>query len=76
MGEYLDQIPGGRDPWFVLEQTPGIDSDRYNVAGSESGNQSVFYARGALKSRKRFGGTERSCKGSNRLTANCRCTRC
>ncbi|HSE42309.1 MAG TPA: TonB-dependent receptor [Acidobacteriota bacterium] len=44
--EYLDQIPGGRDPWFVIEQTPGIDSDRYNVAGSESGNQSAYYARG------------------------------
>lgn len=45
--EYLDQIPGGRDPWFVIEQTPGVDSDRYNVAGSESGNQSIFYARGS-----------------------------
>jgi hypothetical protein len=44
--EYLDQIPGGRDPWFVIEQTPGIDSDRYNVAGSESGNQSAYFARG------------------------------
>lgn len=44
--EYLDQIPGGRDPWFVIEQTPGIDSDRFNVAGSESGNQSAFFARG------------------------------
>jgi hypothetical protein len=44
--EYLDEIPGGRDPWFIIEQTPGIDSDRYNVAGSESGNQSQFFARG------------------------------
>jgi hypothetical protein len=44
--DYLENIPGGRDPWFVLEMTPGIDSDRYNVAGSESGNQSIFFARG------------------------------
>ena len=46
--EYLDQVPSGRDPWVILDQTPGIDNDRYNVAGSESGQQTGFFARGAL----------------------------
>ena len=43
---YLDEVPSGRDPWVILDQTPGIDNDRYNVAGSESGQQSGFFARG------------------------------
>ncbi len=45
--EYLNQVPSGRDPWVILDQTPGINNDRYNVAGSESGQQTSFYARGA-----------------------------
>ena len=44
--EYLDQVPSGRDPWVILDQTPGVDNDRYNVAGSESGQQSGFFSRG------------------------------
>ena len=43
---YLDEVPSGRDPWVILDQTPGIDNDRYNVAGSESGQQSGFFSRG------------------------------
>src|SRR5262245_18660089 len=43
---YLDEVPSGRDPWVILDQTPGIDNDRYNVAGSESGQQTSFFARG------------------------------
>jgi len=44
--EYLDKVPNGRDPWVILDQTPGVDNDRYNVAGSESGQQTGFFARG------------------------------
>jgi len=44
--EYLDKVPSGRDPWVMIEQTPGIDNDRINVAGSESGQQTGFFARG------------------------------
>ena len=44
--EYLDEVPSGRDPWVILDQTPGVDNDRYNVAGSESGQQSGFFSRG------------------------------
>jgi hypothetical protein len=45
--EYLDKVPSGRDPWVMIEQTPGIDNDRINIAGSESGQQTGFFARGA-----------------------------
>jgi hypothetical protein len=45
--EYLEQVPSGRDPWVILDQTPGIDVDRVNVAGSESGQQSIFFSRGS-----------------------------
>jgi len=44
--EYLSEVPSGRDPWVIIEQTPGVDNDRINVAGSESGQQTNFYARG------------------------------
>jgi hypothetical protein len=44
--EYLEQVPTGRDPWTIIEQTPGVDNDRINIAGSESGQQSGFFARG------------------------------
>jgi hypothetical protein len=45
--EYLDKVPSGRDPWVIIEQTPGVDNDRVNIAGSESGQQTNFFARGA-----------------------------
>jgi hypothetical protein len=44
--DYLEDVPGGRDPWVIIDQTTSIDVDRYNVAGSESGQQAGFVARG------------------------------
>jgi len=44
--DYLEEVPSARDPWTIIDQTTGIDSDRYNVAGSESGQQAAFIARG------------------------------
>ena len=46
--DYLQDVPNARDPWVIIDQTTGIDSDRYNVAGSESGQQASFVAREAL----------------------------
>src|SRR6266852_5287229 len=37
----LDKIPQSRDPWTVLESSPGVHVDRVNVGGSQSGQQSV-----------------------------------
>jgi carboxypeptidase family protein len=42
----LDAIPSARDPWVILEQTPGMVMDRENVGGNQSGQQSSFSARG------------------------------
>ncbi len=44
--EYLEEVPSARDPWTIVDQTTGVDMDRYNVAGSESGQQATFVARG------------------------------
>ena len=43
----LESIPTARDPWSLLTQTPGVQTDRINVGGNESGQQSVFVAPGS-----------------------------
>lgn len=45
--EHLDAIPSARDPWVILEQTPGMVMDRQNVGGNQSGQQSGFLAHGS-----------------------------
>src|SRR6266576_2274336 len=42
----LEKVPTGRDPWVILQQTPGVLIDRLNVGGSESGQQSNYTAKG------------------------------
>jgi hypothetical protein len=44
----LEKIPTSRDPWTVLQSVPAVQVDRINVGGSQSGQQSVYYAKGAL----------------------------
>ncbi len=43
----LDSIPTARDPWALLSQAPGVQSDRINVGGNESGQQSDFVGVGS-----------------------------
>ena len=43
----LKSIPTARDPWVILQTIPGIQLDRVNVAGSESGQQSTFTSKGS-----------------------------
>jgi hypothetical protein len=43
----LQNIPTGRDPWVIMQQTPGVLMDRINVGGSESGQQSGYVSKGA-----------------------------
>jgi hypothetical protein len=50
----LEQIPTGRDPWVIMGQAPGVQLDRVNVAGSESGQQDVVVAKGAGDAQKTF----------------------
>ena len=40
----LEKLPSARDPWAVLQASPGILTDRVNVGGNESGQQSAFLA--------------------------------
>lgn len=44
--EELLKVPTARDPWAVLALVPGIQSDRVNVGGSESGQQSNYVGKG------------------------------
>ena len=45
--EELQEIPSARDPWVVLQTIPGVIVDRVNVGGAESGQQSIYMAKGA-----------------------------
>jgi hypothetical protein len=42
----LEKVPTARDPWVILQQTPGVVMDRNNVGGNESGQQSVYASKG------------------------------
>ncbi|MFB3855314.1 MAG: carboxypeptidase regulatory-like domain-containing protein [Vicinamibacterales bacterium] len=52
--EMLQSIPTARDPWVIIEQSPGVAMDRQNVGGSASGQQSNFVARGAQMSQQKW----------------------
>ena len=45
--EELSQIPNSRDPWAVLRQVPGVQLDRLNQAGTQSGQQSGYVGKGS-----------------------------
>ena len=44
--QLMQDIPSARDPWVMLERTPGIVMDRVNVGGNQSGQQSNYISRG------------------------------
>ncbi len=52
--EQLQDIPSARDPWVMLERTPGIAMDRANVGGSQSGQQSGYISRGATTTNNKW----------------------
>jgi hypothetical protein len=43
----LQNIPTARDPWAILQSTPGVLIDRINVGGSESGQQAQYVGPGS-----------------------------
>jgi hypothetical protein len=45
----LAKIPTARDPWTVLQSTPGVLVDRVNVGGNESGQQSIYSGPGSAQ---------------------------
>lgn len=44
----LESVPQARDPWSVLQTAPSVQVDRINVGGTQSGQQSNYFAKGAL----------------------------
>ena len=50
----LEQLPTGRDPFVIMGMAPGVQLDRVNVGGSESGQQDIVVARGASDAQKTF----------------------
>ena len=50
----MQNIPSARDPWVMLERTPGITMDRSNVGGSQSGQQSGYVSRGATTTNNKW----------------------
>jgi hypothetical protein len=44
--EEIEQLPTARDPWVMLQLTPGVLVDRVNVGGNKSGQQSYFISKG------------------------------
>jgi hypothetical protein len=44
----LQGIPTSRDPWTVLQSTPGVLVDRENVGGNSSGQQSFYTGPGSF----------------------------
>ncbi|MEA2603047.1 MAG: hypothetical protein QOF89_4039 [Acidobacteriota bacterium] len=43
----LEKIPTSRDPWSILQSTPGVLTDRINVGGNESGQQAQYVGPGS-----------------------------
>jgi hypothetical protein len=44
--DMLQSLPSARDPWVVLQMVPGIQVDRENIGGNESGQQASFVMKG------------------------------
>jgi len=65
MREELRDIPTARDPWVVIQTIPGIQIDRVNVGGSESGQQSIFSSKGTVGGSFQVDGVNMGDGGSN-----------
>jgi hypothetical protein len=50
----LRSIPTGRDPWVIVQQVPGVQMDRINVGGNQSGQQSAFIGMGTDATQNAF----------------------
>jgi hypothetical protein len=50
----LEAIPTARDPWVILQSVPGVQNDRVNVGGSESGQQSMYVGKGSPPSQNEW----------------------
>lgn len=46
--EEMQSLPTSRDPWVILQLAPSIMTDRENVGGNESGQQSGYFNKGDM----------------------------
>jgi hypothetical protein len=46
-GDMIMRLPTARDPWVLMQLSPGMMVDRENVGGSDSGQQSGYYGHGS-----------------------------
>jgi hypothetical protein len=46
-GEMIMRLPTARDPWVLMQMSPGMMVDRENVGGSDSGQQSSYFGHGS-----------------------------
>ncbi len=47
--EELQRLPNSRDPWAFMRAVPGVQIDRVNQSGTESGQQSGFVGKGSAQ---------------------------
>jgi len=52
--EMMQKIPNARDPWVLMEMTPGIVMNMQNIGGSRSGQQSRGYAHGSISNQTAY----------------------
>lgn len=52
--DMLQKLPSARDPWALMEMTPGMIMNSQNVGGSESGQQSSGYAHGTMRNQTQY----------------------
>ncbi len=46
------RLPTARDPWVLMQMSPGMMIDRENVGGSDSGQQSGYFGHGSCVGRR------------------------
>ncbi|HOW84450.1 MAG TPA: TonB-dependent receptor [Candidatus Aminicenantes bacterium] len=52
--DMLQKLPSARDPWSLMEMTPGMVMNAQNVGGNASGSQSSGYSHGTLRSQTQY----------------------
>jgi hypothetical protein len=65
----LQQVPTARDVWNVMQQVPGVQMSRINVAGNQSGSQGDFVGKGSYQSTYIYDGVNVTDNGSNGTSA-------
>jgi len=65
----LQQVPTSRDVWVVMQQVPGVQVNRINVAGNQSGSQADFVGKGSYQSTYIYDGVNVTDNGSNGTSA-------